>query len=73
MYNKGITSDIIKPNTMDTNTEYRIVEGDKKTFEEGCNRLAKEGWIWCGGNLAMQQTENGFWYAQVMSRYKKPD
>ena len=54
---------------MDTNTEYKVVEGDKKTFESESNRLAKEGWIWCGGGLVMQPIEKGFWYAQLMSRY----
>jgi hypothetical protein len=57
---------------MDTNTEYKVVEGDKKTFEAESNRLAKEGWIWCGGSLVMQPVEKGFWYAQLMSKYIPP-
>lgn len=57
---------------MDTNTEYKIVEGSKEHFEKESNRLAKEGWIWCGGSVSMIQTEKGIHYAQLMSKYTAP-
>ena len=33
---------------MDYNTDYKIVEGNKKTFEERVNKRSKEGYVWCG-------------------------
>lgn len=57
---------------MDTNTEYKIVEGSKEEFEKESNKLAKDGWFWCGGSVSMIQTEKGIHYAWVMSKYTNP-
>ena len=54
---------------MDTNTQYKIVEGYKQAFEDQVNLLAKEGWIFCSGGLIIQETGKGFWYVQIMSRH----
>mgnify|MGYP003651949224 CR=1 FL=1 len=56
---------------MDTNTEYKIVEGSKETFETKINKLAKEGFM-TFGSLSIVKDNDNFWYAQLMSRYITP-
>lgn len=57
---------------MDTNTTYKVVEGDKKTFELESNKLAKEGYISFGQFFCIN-TEKGFFYTQLMTKYTPPE
>lgn len=56
---------------MDTNTEYKIVEGSKETFENRINKLAKDGFISLGSLSVIKEKDN-FWYAQLMSKCIPP-
>lgn len=51
-------------------TEYKIVEGDKESFENELNELSKEGWTWCTGSLVMR-TEEGLVYTILLSRMRE--
>ena len=55
---------------MDYKTDYIIIEGDKKTFEDRMNSLAIQGYMWCG-NMNTNATEKGFWYSQLVSKTEK--
>lgn len=58
---------------MDYTTDYIIVEGNKKTFENRLNSLSIQGYIWCG-SMNTNITEKGVFYSQLMSKTetKKP-
>jgi len=52
---------------MDYKTDYKLVEGDKKTFEESLNKASKDGYICCG-SISTTLLGAGFWFIQLMSR-----
>lgn len=48
-------------------TVYKVVEGDKDSFEKELNRLSDQEYIWCG-NMNTNITEDGVFYSQLMSK-----
>ena len=48
-------------------TIYKVVEGDKNTFEKELNKLSEQGYIW-GGNMNTNITEKGVFYSQLMTK-----
>lgn len=56
-----------------TNTEYKIAEGTKTTFEEEINKLSKDGYIWCGSLTSSRTVGGTTYYSQLMSKYTPPN
>jgi len=52
---------------MKNQVEYRVIEGDKKTFEGELNKCIKEDWN-PTGILNTTHTDEGFWYSTLVIR-----
>ena len=48
-------------------TEFKLIEGDKVSFEKECNSISDTNWVW-GGNMVATPTENGIIYSMLFTK-----